>query len=81
MISLFVGTSFHPTKNIYLSFVTGPSLINGQTLLGIKPSIGFYFSKSHKWTGKVSYINIFNRTAITKSDFGSLSLGLGLKLL
>ena len=80
MINLFIGTSFHPTKKIYLSFVAGPSFISGQTMLGIKPSIGFYFSKSQKWTGKVSYINIFNRDKITKEDFGSLSLAIGLKL-
>lgn len=80
MVNLFVGTSFNPTKNMYLSFVAGPSFISGQTMLGIKPSIGFYFSKSQKWTGKISYINIFNRDKITKEDFGSLSLAIGLKL-
>ena len=80
MVNLFVGTSFTPTKNIYLSFVAGPSFISGQTMLGIKPSFGFYFSKSQKWTGKVSYINIFNRDKTTKDDFGSLSLAVGLKL-
>ena len=80
MVNLFVGTSFNPTKNIYLSFLAGPSFISGQTMLGIKPSIGFYFSKSQKWIGKVSYINIFNRDKITKEDFGSLSLAIGLKL-
>ena len=80
MINLFVGSSFHPTKNIYLSLLGGPSFIGGQTLLGIKPSFGFYFSKTQKWTGKVSYINVFNRTQTTKEDFGSLSLAIGLKL-
>ena len=80
MVNLFAGSSFHPTSNIYLSFVAGPSFISGQTLLGIKPSFGFYFSKNQKWTGKVSYINVFNRTNVTKEDFGSLSLAIGLKL-
>ena len=80
MVNLFVGTSFNPTKNIYLSFAAGPSFISGQTMLGIKPSFGFYFSKSQKWTGKISYINIFNRDKTTKADFGSLSLAVGLKL-
>ena len=80
MVNLFVGTSFNPSKNIYISFVAGPSFISGQTMLGIKPSFGFYFSKSQKWTGKVSYINIFNRDKTTKEDFGSLSLAVGLKL-
>lgn len=80
MVNLFIGTSFNPTQNIYLSFVGGPSFIHGQTLLGIKPSFVFYFSKSQKWTGKISYINIFNRDNTTKQDFGSLSLAIGLKL-
>ena len=80
MVNLLVGSSFHPTQNIYLSVVAGPSFISGQTLLGIKPSFGFYFSKTQRWTGKVSYINVFNRTRITKEDFGSLSLAIGLKL-
>ena len=80
MVNLFAGSSFHPTQSVCLSFVAGPSFISGQTLLGIKPSVGFYFSKNHKWTGKVSYINIFNRTQATKEDFGSLSLAIGLKL-
>ena len=80
MVNLFIGTSFNPTKNIYFSFVAGPSFINGQTMLGIKPSLGLYFSKSKKWTGKVSYINIFNRNKTIKEDFGSLSLAVGLQL-
>jgi len=80
MVNLFVGTSFNPTQNIYFSFVGGPSFISGQTFLGIKPSFGFYFSKSQKWTGKISYLNIFNRDKTTKEDFGSLSLAIGLKL-
>jgi hypothetical protein len=80
MVNLFVGTSFNPTKNMYLSVVVGPSFINGQTLFGIKPSLGFYFPKSQRWTGKISYINIFNRGNTTKKDFGSISLAIGIKL-
>jgi len=80
MVNLLVGSSFHPTQNIYLSVVAGPSFISGQTLLGIKPSFGFYFTKTQRWAGKVSYINVFNRTKIAKEDFGSLSLAIGLKL-
>lgn len=48
MVNLFVGSSFHPTQNIYLSFLAGPSFISGQTLLGTKPSFGFYFSNNQK---------------------------------
>ena len=80
MVNLFVGSSFHPTQSIYISFVAGPSFISGQTFLGIKPSFGFYFSKTQRWTGKVSFINVFNRTKIANEDFGSLSLAIGLKI-
>lgn len=80
MVNVFAGASFHPTRKIYMSLVTGPSFVSGQTLLGLKPSFGFYFSENQKWTGKVSYINVFNRDKKTKEDFGSISLSLGVKL-
>jgi hypothetical protein len=80
MVNLFAGASYNPTNTFYLSFVTGPSFISGQTLFGIKPSFGFYFSPTQKWTGKVSYINIFNRDKRTNKDFGSVSLSLGVRL-
>jgi hypothetical protein len=65
---------------VYISFVTGPSFISGRTLLGIKPSFGFYFSPTQKWTGIVSYINIFNRDKRTNEDFGSVSLSVSVRL-
>ena len=80
MVNLFAGSSFHPTQSVYLSFVTGPSFISGKILFGIKPSFGFYFSKNQKWIGKVSYMNVFNRSSSTNEDFGSLSLAIGIKL-
>ena len=80
MTNLFIGSSFHPTKNIYGSFVAGPSLLGGQTLFGIKPTFGFFFSNKQRITGKLSYINIFNRGEIIKEDFTSWSIALGVKL-
>ena len=80
MINLFVGFAFLPTKNTYLSFVAGPSFINGKTLLGLKSSFGFYLSTTQRWTTKISYINIFNRGETIKEDFGSISLSIGLRL-
>jgi hypothetical protein len=80
MINFFVGSSFYPAKNIYLSFTIGPSIIAGQAFLGIKPSVGVYFSENKKWMAKLSYINVFSREKISKDDFGSLSLAIGLKL-
>jgi hypothetical protein len=80
MTNLFIGASFNPTKNYYLSFMAGPSFLGGQSLLGIKPSVGFYFSNKQKLTGKISYITIFNRGYIKKEDFASWSISLGVKL-
>lgn len=80
MVNLFAGTSFNATQNIYISVVAGPSFIHEQTLFGIKPSVGFYFSKSKRGTAKFSYINIFRRDRLTKQDFSSISLSLGFKL-
>ena len=65
MVNLFAGFS---------------SFLGGQTRFGIKPSVGFYFPRSQKWTAKLSYINIFNRGLSTKHDFGSLSLAVGYRL-
>ena len=80
MTNIFIGESFHPKSSIYFSLLGGPSFIGRYTYLGIKPSFGFYFSKSQRLTGKFSYINIFNRYKTTKEDFGSLSLAVGIKL-
>lgn len=80
MVNLFAGVSFHPTKQVYLLLLAGPSFINGQVVPGIKPSIGFYFSKSKKWTGKISYIYIYNRDKTYKEDFSSLSFAIGRKI-
>jgi hypothetical protein len=80
MVNLFAGISFNPVNNFYLSLVGGPAFISSQTLLGIKPCVGFYFPKSKKWTGKVSYINIFDRDRETRQDFGSFNLAIGFKL-
>jgi hypothetical protein len=80
MVNLFAGLSLHPTQSVYLSIIGGPSFISGQPYFGIKPSAGFYFSKNQRWMGKVSYINVFDRTKIVNEDFGSLSLAIGLKL-
>ncbi len=80
MVNLFVGSSYHLKQTIYFSLMAGPSFINGHTYFGAKPSFGFYFSGNQRWTGKLSYINIFNRDKLTKEDFGSMSLAIGLKL-
>lgn len=80
MVNLFAGGSYHPMKTLYLALVAGPSFLGGQIKFGIKPSLGFYFSHSQRWTGKLSYINVFNRYEKTNEDFGSISFSLGVRL-
>lgn len=80
MVNVFAGASYHPTQIFYISFVAGPSFISRETLVGVKPSFGFYFSRDQKWTGKISYINIINRNKSTREDFGSISLSIGVAL-
>ncbi|MDQ6762738.1 MAG: hypothetical protein M3015_08925 [Bacteroidota bacterium] len=80
MKNILIGSSFHPGRNIYISMVAGPSFIEGNTYFAVKPSVGFYFSDKQKWTGKISYINVFNRDAYSKDDFGSISFAVGIKL-
>ncbi|HEY6975198.1 MAG TPA: hypothetical protein VH396_02845 [Chitinophagaceae bacterium] len=79
MFNLFGGASFHASQKLYLSIIAGPSFINGQTLFGVKPSFGLY-SSHQKWTGRVSFINVFNRDKTTKEDFGTLSFTIGRKI-
>ncbi len=81
VLKVFVGTNFNPTERIYLAMAAGPSFINGQTLLGIKPSIGFYFPETKRWTIKISYINILNRNSGKKENYSSLNFSIGLRLL
>lgn len=80
MVNIFTGACYHPIKPVYFSFVGGPSFVSGQTLLGLKPSVGFYFLPNQRCTGKVSFINVFNRDKRTNEDFNSISLSLGVKL-
>lgn len=79
-VSLLAGVSYNPVKPVYLSFLAGPSIVVGHTLFGIKPSLGFYFSPKQKWSGKLSYINIFNREPKSGKDFSSFSVGVGVRL-
>ena len=80
MVNFFAGAHFLASERTYLSLLIGPSFVNGQACFGLKPAVGFYFSKNKRWTGKIGFINIFNREPSIDRDFGSLSLSVGLKL-
>lgn len=80
MINLFAGVSYHPSETVYVSLVAGPSFTGRQWLSGIKPSLGVYLSQNKKWTGKISYLNVFDREKREKEDFGSMNFSLGMRL-
>ena len=46
MINVLAGASYYPGDNVYLSLVAGPSFIELHSYFEIKPSFGFYFSKT-----------------------------------
>ena len=80
VLNLFGGIAYSPKSRIYFSFVMGPSIMTYRTCFGIKPSFGFYFSEKKRWTGKISYINIFNRDKESGHDFMSVSFTVGVRL-
>ena len=80
MINLLGGVSYHPVNKFYASLVAGPSFIGSQTLFAVKPSIGIFFSNTQRWTGKISYLNVFDRDKESKRDFGAISVAIGLRL-
>ena len=80
MTNLLAGVNIHLNKKVNLSLLAGPSLINSQVHFSLKPSIALYFSKKQKTIGKISYINVFNRTHDPNKDYGSLNVSVCVSL-
>jgi hypothetical protein len=80
MVTLFAGAGIHSGQLINFSILTGPAVINSSIYLGVKPAICVNLSKKQKTIATISYINVFNRIKNLNSDFGSISVSLGLKL-
>ncbi|HEY1869399.1 MAG TPA: hypothetical protein VGG71_00005 [Chitinophagaceae bacterium] len=80
LINLFIGPSYQPIKAIAFSFVGGPSFVSNEVLLGLKPSLDFYFPKTQKWTAKIYYLYIPERDKTTKQDFRSAGFSIGVNL-
>lgn len=80
VFKLFIGTNYDLTKHLYLSFLAGPGFINEEILLGISPSLGFYISKTKRFTTNISYTNILNRNSGEKENYISLNFSTGLRI-
>jgi len=88
MVTLLAGLSHQPVKRFYYGIAAGPGFINGNIHLALKPAIG-YMTGNHRWTGKLSFINIYNRELpavviqnkdYKMKDFGVVSFTIGLRL-
>lgn len=80
MFTIFGGGYVNVDDYFYISVVGGPSFLGGQTLMGIKSSIGIHFDEEKQLTAKISYINILNREPRAKQNFTSLSFGLAIRI-
>ncbi|MFY7652877.1 MAG: hypothetical protein ACOVQE_09245 [Chitinophagaceae bacterium] len=80
MFTIFGGGYVDIADYFYISMVGGPGFLGGQTLLGIKPSIGIHVDKEKQLTAKFSYINILNREPRAKQNFTSFSFSLAISI-
>ncbi len=80
MVNILGGVAYRPAKKIFGSLAAGPGFVSEKVLLGVKPSLGFFFSENQKWTGRISYIHLFNRDTRSKEDFGSISFSMGCRI-
>lgn len=80
IVNTFIGVAYQPEQHLYVSLVGGPAFINGQALLGIQPSLGFYFSKKQRCTAAFSYTTLYNRYKPTGDNYKCLKIALGIKL-
>ncbi|MEP6597258.1 MAG: hypothetical protein ABJA71_14995 [Ginsengibacter sp.] len=78
--NIFFGYTFSLADNFYVGFILGPSFIDSDPYLGIKPKVGFYFSEKKRISGTLSLTSIFQRDNISNKSFGYFSLGMGFKL-
>ncbi|MEI6062199.1 MAG: hypothetical protein WCR72_15970 [Bacteroidota bacterium] len=78
--SIFIGASYNPLNRLYITFTLGPSFINSEVYLGIKPCVGYYFGRKERFTAKISLTNIFERDAAGNEPFGYMNFGLGARL-
>lgn len=79
-LNVYAGPMLQVTQKFYVSLTVGPSFINTAAHVGIRPTIGYYFSQAQRVSTKASFTNVFYRDEISKKSFGYLSIALGVKL-
>jgi hypothetical protein len=74
--SIFIGTSYPVFRNFYISLEAGPTFINSDVYLGIKPSISYFLDKKQRMSVSLSLSHIVEADHSDDGSFGYANLGL-----
>jgi hypothetical protein len=78
--SIFAGTSYPLFRNFYLLLEAGPSFINSDVYLGIKPGINYFLDKKQRISVALSLTHIFEADHSDDGPFGYAGLGLNFRV-
>ena len=78
--SIFVGTSYPVFRNFYISLEAGPTFLNSDVYLGIKPGISYFMDKKQRISAVLSFTHIFKADHSNDGPFGYASLGLDFRV-
>ena len=74
--SIFVGTSYPVFRNFYVSMEGGPTFINSNIYLGIKPGVSYFLDRKQRISVAFSLTHIFEADNSDDGSFGYADLGL-----
>jgi len=80
VINVFAGVLVNLPKRFFASFTMGPSFIDGNTYVGIKPAIGYYCLPGRQLAARVAFTNVYQRDDISNKSFGTLVISAAVKL-
>ncbi len=78
--NIFAGAYLQATPRLFATLTAGPSFVNDNIYLGIKPTLGYYLVKGRQLAFKISLTNIFQRDDFSNQSFGYWNFALVLKL-
>jgi hypothetical protein len=78
--SVFIGTSYSVFRNFYISFEAGPTFINSDVYLAIKPGVSYFLDKKQRMSVSLSLSHIVEADHSDDGPFGYANLGLVFKV-
>ena len=78
--SIYFGTSYPVFRNFYVSLEAGPTFINSDVYLGIKPGISYFLDKKQRMSVSLSLTHIFEADHSNDGPFGYAGLGLAFRV-